>query len=111
MKKNKMGSKGIDPLIAEVVIIAVILAMGGTILAWYSGLLGFQTDAAGSKAIRLVDCGLSEPAFYDLQLYGNKATIIVRNGGYSDDIINSAFIFSKNGISANLTTVLPVNIT
>jgi len=99
-----------EPLIAEVIIIAMILAIGGTLIMWYSGMIGSQQEKAGSQAEIFIDCSLADSSFYDVRFVNGTATIVLRNAGYSDDVISDASVYDNNLNKAASITSFPVDL-
>ncbi|MFH1630885.1 MAG: hypothetical protein ABIA21_01520 [Candidatus Aenigmatarchaeota archaeon] len=106
-----MKNKGISTLIAEAIVIAIVLSVGGTLVVWYTGLINIQQDRSMSQVSMLVDCSQSDSSFFDLQFNGNRAVVLVRNAGYSDDVIEKVFIYgSITGSMGAMSDVLSLDL-
>jgi len=97
--------KGISPIIATVLLIAITIAAGLAIYGWVSGLISAGTSS------RIVGTTSLTLTLEEVNSADNSATILIRNEGSYNVILNSTNIelFASNGtvttpVSTSLTT-------
>ncbi|WP_449462576.1 hypothetical protein PQ610_00540 [Tardisphaera miroshnichenkoae] len=104
MRKNVR--KGISPIIATVLLIAITIAAGLAIYGWVSGLIG-----AGTSSTRLP--GTSTLSLTLLSVTSNTATIEISNPGtYTVTVSNAAVTVDlSNGNEASSVSISPSSVT
>ena len=85
--------KGISPIIATVLLIAITIAAGLAIYGWVSGLISAGTSS------RIVGTTSLTLTLEEVNSADNSATILIRNEGSYNVILNSTNIelFASNG--------------
>ena len=104
--------KGISPLIATVMLVAITVAMVSIYAGWYTSLLGGQTNTVTNKTKIAVDCTSARLSVLDVYLdtTNNMSRVNVRNSGQVDDNIVSVFVYNSLGINATNMSAVPVTI-
>lgn len=104
-----MNRKGISPIVAAVLLVAVTLSVVGIFSGWAPNLIKDVTDETGNSTIQTLNCDQASidigPAFYNST--SDELTVAVRNSGRTDlpDIIVAAFnsneqiIEQKSGVN------------
>ena len=103
--------KGLSPLIAVVILIAVTITIVTIISTWVTDLTEDETTDIANKSSQTVDCTGSNIEITDvyIDVSDNLSRIIVQNTGFVDETITSASMMNKNGESADNLTVLPID--
>ena len=94
--------KGITPLIAAVMLVAITVAVGVFIAGWSQQFIHSTTKNVGNKTTEAIDCS---PANIDIQdVYvtagtgTGSANVIVKNTGYANNlVITNAQLFNRTG--------------
>lgn len=103
-----MSKKGISPLIATILLIAFVIAVGGILSGWMISFTKERTDEARLKGEIDITCSytalyISDADWNDTE---NKLSLIVENTGSEDLSDFRLSIIYNNGTSKNLM-VLP----
>ncbi|MFH0832517.1 MAG: hypothetical protein V1900_02240 [Candidatus Aenigmatarchaeota archaeon] len=107
-----MNAKGVSPLIASVLLIAISVMIAYVIMSWSTTLTKEQTKSISNKTTEQVECGLIQikDVYMDLTNNNNISRVYIWSTNAIDYIV-SASMMNKNGELANNLTVLPMNIT
>ena|SRR3989344_5682509 len=93
--------KGLSPLIAAVLLIAITVAIGTLIGGWFSTFTRTTTDKVSNRTTEAIDCTSANINIEDVYVIAglNGVTrVIVKNTGFSDDMtIQSAQAYNKTG--------------
>ena len=94
-------AKGVSPLIAAVLLIAVTVAIAALVMGWVSTLFSSTQTTLSNITSTLVNCasaGISIDDVYVTAGSSGTARVIVRNSGQADDLaIQSADIYNRTG--------------
>ncbi|HDJ89629.1 MAG TPA: hypothetical protein ENG40_02930 [Thermoprotei archaeon] len=82
----RLSGKGINPVIATVIIVAITIAIAIATAFWLSGIIG--ATGYGTRPIKLA-------IYSDLDLYGEYFVILVKNLGGEEVFIDKMFIDGK----------------
>ena len=105
--------KGISPLIAAVMLIAITISIGVFIAGWSQQFIHSTTKSVGNKTTEAIDCSAANINIQDVYITAGTATgsanVVVKNTGYANNlVITSAQLFNKTG--GNFTgSGLPIN--
>ena len=103
--------KGISPLLAAVLLIAVTVAIATLVMGWISTVTRTTQVAVSNKTTEAVNCASAAVVIGDVYINtaAGTATVIVRNSGQSDDLtIASAILVNVSGNSVLPAESLPV---
>lgn len=93
--------KGISPLIAAVMLIAITVAIGAFVSGWFSSFTRTTTDKVSNKTSDAIDCSAASINIQDVYItagVAGSANVIVKNSGFADNMmIINAQIFNKTG--------------
>jgi flagellin-like protein len=94
--------KGVSPLIASVMLIAITVSMGMLIMGWFSNLSTSTTTTVSNKTTEAVACSSAKIAIDDVYITAGDietgtARVIVKNGGFDDIGISSAQMYNRTG--------------
>lgn len=107
MRKGKSW-KGLNSLLAAVLLIAIVLIVAGLVMNWVSTLTKKQTSQITNKSL---DCTAAsvviESIFIDIAT--NKSRVSVRNSGFDNDIILDAALLNVAGQDSPNLTAFPIN--
>ena len=93
--------KGLSPLVATVLLIAISLTIIAIIMGWVTDLIRDQTGTIGNRTGEAVDCTAADIHIEDvyLNMVTNVSRVHVRNSGQIDLEITSASL-SNDAICA-----------
>src|SRR3990167_2349324 len=99
---RSVGYKGISPLIAAVLLIAITVAIATLVSGWISTVTRGTQIAAENKTTEAVDCATAAVVIDDVYINDNGATstvrAIVRNAGQANTMeIGNATVFNTSG--------------
>lgn len=96
--------KGVSPLVASVLLIAMSVLVTGIIFGWIKGFSVERTDEITNRSEGLTECAGSGVAIDDVYLDfpGNKSRVAVRNTGQLSERIVSAQMLNTRGLNATL---------
>ncbi len=104
--------KGISPLIAGVLLIALTVTIAILVTAWTTSFTSTTQSGVGNKSTELVSCSGAAVDIEAVYLRNNEnATVVVKNTGLINDIqITGAQIYLLNGTNttASNATTLPI---
>ncbi|MBI2076725.1 MAG: hypothetical protein HYT72_05760 [Candidatus Aenigmarchaeota archaeon] len=103
--------KGISPLLASVLLIAVTVAIATLVMGWVSTVTRTTQTTVSNRTAAAVDCASASIVIDDVYIATGAATgtVIVRNAGQTDDLyLVSASLYNSTGNSVNPTLTLPV---
>ena len=103
------GSKGISPLIAAVLLIAITVAIATLVTGWVSSTVRSTQVSVENKTTEAVECAGASIVVDDVWVndLGATSTIraIVRNSGQTNDmIIGNATVYNSSGGSVTATS-------
>ncbi|GEM_PF-6003618 len=104
IQKKRFGKKGLEPFVADILLIIIGISIGGLLLSFSTGFTGEHLEQTSS----LLNCTVAELSVTDVYLVGNKASVIVRNPGRSSVVISSAKLYHKSGPEGIVTTAFPL---
>ncbi len=103
--------KGISPLIAGVILVAITVSMGAVLGGWFSTFTRETTTKVGATSSRALDCTASNLNIEDVYVMPGATTLaraIVKNSGLTDGMeIVDAMLYNKTGGNFS-TSGLPV---
>lgn len=102
--------KGISPLVATVLLLAIAFTMATIISPWVFNLIRSNTDTLGNKSSSVTDCNVVTIENVYLDFQGNKSRVyVLAKGGTT---VLSASLLSTNGIQLPLSnpSVLPLTL-
>ena len=107
-----MNFKGVAPLVATVLLIAMALLIAGILMSWTTTLTKETTSSVSNRTGGVVDCTGSSIEIQSvfLDFTANKSRVLVRNSGQRSDNIISGVMQNNNGDTLNNLTVLPISI-
>ena len=100
--------KGISPLIASVMLIAITVVIAASYGSWFTNLLAGNSDTIANKTRMAIDCTSAHMFIQDVYMdfSRNISHVNVRNSGQSNDNIITVALYNSFGISAgNLSSV------
>lgn len=103
--------KGISPLLASVLLIAVTVAIATLVMGWVSTVTRTTQTTVSNRTAAAVDCASAAVVIDDVYIATGalNATVIVRNSGQTNDLeLSSAPLYNASGNSANPSQTLPV---
>lgn len=117
--RNKIQMKGISPLIAAVLLIAITVAIATLVTGFVSSLTRSAQVAVENKTVEAVDCASAsisiDQVYFSVAATtadrGNisRAIVVVRNSGQIDDIqINNVTVINSTGSVFSFGTTAPV---
>ncbi|MBI2578156.1 MAG: type IV pilin [Candidatus Aenigmarchaeota archaeon] len=104
--------KGVSPLIATVLLIAVAVLLASTISTWVTGLTKDQSVTLTNRSTEITECAGKNMRIEDVYLdfTANISRVNVRNTGQVDETIVSAFLLNQQGVNTTLNSTLPVTL-
>ncbi|MFH0832695.1 MAG: archaellin/type IV pilin N-terminal domain-containing protein [Candidatus Aenigmatarchaeota archaeon] len=96
--------KGISPLLASVLLIAVTVAIATLVMGWMSTTMRSTQTTVSNKTTQATECSAAAISIDDVYLSGlYSANVIVRNSGQTDNLqITSVQLYNVTG--GNFTT-------
>ncbi len=96
--------KGVSPMIAVVLLIAITVLLSGVIFGWIKLFSFTETEKISNRSEELTSCSGSAINIDDVYLdFGaNKSRVAVRNTGQLTERITSAQLLNTNGLNATL---------
>ncbi len=79
--------KGISPLIAAVLLIAITVAIATLVSGWISTVTRSTQIAAENKTSEAVDCAAASISVDQIYLDNNTLRVVVRNSGQANDLV------------------------
>ncbi|MFH0832518.1 MAG: hypothetical protein V1900_02245 [Candidatus Aenigmatarchaeota archaeon] len=100
--------KGINPLIASVMLIAITVLLSAVILNWITTLTKQQGATISNKT---TDCSMADITVAEvyIDIASNRSRVAVRNSGFTDDSIASAILMNAQGEPCPNLTVFPIS--
>jgi flagellin-like protein len=104
--------KGISPLIATVILIAVTVSIVSIIGTWVTTLTKEETGDITNKTGEATDCTGANIEIRDvyIDLSSNISRVSVWNSGYVDDSIVAALLQNEDGETAPNLTAFPLSL-
>ncbi|MBI4019495.1 MAG: hypothetical protein HY364_04550 [Candidatus Aenigmarchaeota archaeon] len=103
MKKTK----GISPLIASVLLIAIVIVVGTLTLDWATAIHSNLGSSVKNKTSECTTAAVVIDRVY-LDLNGSVGRIVARNSGFDDDSITGASVVTMKGQTSSNLTAFPV---
>ena len=106
-----MNPKGISPLLAAVLLIAVTVAIATLVMGWISTITRTTQVTVSNRTSIAVDCASSAIVIDDVYINTGAftGTVIVRNSGQADDLtITFANLYNATGTVVTPAETLPV---
>jgi len=102
--------KGLSPLIATVLLIAITLTIVSIMMGWVTDLVTGQTGTVGNKTSEAVECTGAVITIDDVYIdfSTNKSRVHVRNSGQVNLEITSASLTNQRGEKASNLTAFPI---
>ena len=104
--------KGVSPLVASVLLIAMVTLIAGIVMTWTTSLTKESAASISNRTGGAVECAGSsieiQSVFLDFS--ANKSRVLVRNSGQRVESIISGIFQNNNGESSGNLTVLPFSI-
>lgn len=100
--------KGVDPIIAVVLLIAVTVLLSAIVLSWITALTKEEGATISNKTTSCSMADLSIAEVY-IDLSANRGRVAVRNSGFADDILVSAVLLNVQGDAATNLTAFPIS--
>lgn len=103
--------KGISPLLASVLLIAVTVAIATLVMGWVSTITRTTQTTVSNRTVEAVNCASASVVIDDVYIATGAATgtVIVRNAGQTDSLqIVFAPLYNGTGHSVNPAQTLPV---
>ncbi len=103
--------KGISPLLAAVLLIAVTVAIATLVMGWISTITRTSQVAVSNRTTEAVNCASAAVVIDDVYVATGAltATVIVRNAGQADSLqLTFAPLYNATGNSVNPAETLPV---
>ena len=109
---NKISPRGISPLVASVLTIAITIAVATLVIGWITNVTKDTTSSVGNSTDKTVDCTSAKLSIEEVYLdaAGNRTRISVKNSGYIDDVIVSGTVTNNLGVNAVNITEFPVTL-
>ncbi len=108
------GSKGISPLLATVLLIAITVATTTMLSGWISSTMSTTQTTISNRTSEGVACAAAEIIIDDVYTgkgSGGIARTIVRNSGMTDNLaITSAQLYDRIGHNFTSTSSLPISL-
>lgn len=104
-------SKGISPLLASVLLIAVTVAIATLVMGWVSTITRTSQVTVSNRTTEAVNCASAAVVIDDVYIStgARTASVIVRNSGQTDDLqLTFAPLFNSTGNSVSPSESLPV---
>ncbi len=105
--------KGLSPLIAVVLLIAISVLVASLIATWITSLTKEQQTTISNRSEEITGCAGHDIRIEDVYLdfITNRSRVTVRNTGQVDGKIISAIMTNQQGVNSTLNTSLPLTIT
>lgn len=113
MENGRNAPKGVSPMVAVVLLIAITVLLSGVIFGWIKTFSFAETEKISNRSEELTTCSGSAISVDDVYLdFGsNKSRATVRNTGQLTERITSAQMLNTNGANAtmlgNQTVTIP----
>ncbi len=104
--------KGISPLLASVLLIAVTVAIATLVMGWISTITRTTQTTVSNRTVDAVNCASASIVIDDVYVAtgSRNATVIVRNAGQTDSLqITFAPLYNSTGHNVNPSESLPVS--
>ena len=108
-RNDVRGTKGISPLIAAVLLIAIAVIISTLILSWGTAITLSQQSSANNRSAKLEQCNPIEIEDIYLDFQSNRSTIVVRANSGSATIV-SAEMYNNLARRAVINTTLPMSL-
>ena len=101
-------TKGLEPVVGSVILIAIVIAVGIVIYSWQQSLTQSQIQQASA----LAECSFVSLVVDDITINdtSKRGNIIVRNVGSKTAQIAGSELYNKAAASAKLLDVMPVEL-
>lgn len=100
-----MGRKGISPLIASVLLLAVTLSIAGIFSGWGPGIISSVTEETSNQTDRQISCNEASVEITAAKHYeGENTSVVLRNRGRMDLDDLRVIAFQDDDLPINRTT-------
>lgn len=107
MKHIINSKKGVSPLIATVLLIAIVITIALVILGWLSTLTKTTTSTVTNKTSESVNCASASISIEDVFVIGTGSTasanVIVKNTGFTNGLNISGTLLNSSGYNFSAT--------
>lgn len=101
-------SKGISPLLASILLIALAVIIASMLLTWSTLLTSEQTQDITNTSRQITTCGVLSIEDVYLDFATNRSRVFVKST--LEDIIDGARLVARSGVDMPITTELPLEI-
>lgn len=105
------GKKGISPLIASVLLIAIVVTVAGILLGWGGAFIKVLQQTSENKTFTTVDCSGANIDIDEVYLVNGtlgRARVVVKNTGVVDDLIITQGVLFNRTFGNFSATNLPI---
>ena len=103
-----MNRKGLSPLIAVIILIAIVVIISTMLLNWTSIFTSDQTSDISNTSKQLTNCGVLSIEDVYLDFPTNRSRILVKSS--IEDIVEGAELLTRSGMTMPRNTRLPLEI-
>ncbi|MDI6720997.1 MAG: hypothetical protein QMD85_01310 [Candidatus Aenigmarchaeota archaeon] len=105
--------KGISPLVASVLLLAIVVSIAVVVGSWVSGMAKDTTATVGNRTAESVSCSASDIIVEALYVHaGNEATgysrAVIRNQGFQALTLTSAQLINRTGFNVTTSSTLGI---
>jgi flagellin-like protein len=104
-----LNMKGLSPLLASVLLIAIVIIIGSFMLDWTVAVHTTTNEDVKNKTGQCTSVAIAIDKVY-LNINDGTARVVVRNAGFDDDTIRTISITNNKGIQGINLTELPISI-
>ncbi len=103
-----MNKKGLSPLIAVIILIAIVVIISTMLLNWTSIFATDQTSDISNASKQVTTCGVLSIEDVYLDFPTNRSRMLVKSS--IEDIVDGAELLTRGGITMPRNTNLPLEI-
>ncbi|MDI6720998.1 MAG: hypothetical protein QMD85_01315 [Candidatus Aenigmarchaeota archaeon] len=103
--------KGISPLVASVLLLAIVVSIAVVVGSWVSGMAKDTTATVGNRTAESVSCSASDIVVTSLYITAGasgSARAQVQNRGFQAITLTSAQLINRTGHNFSTSTTLPI---
>jgi flagellin-like protein len=94
--------KGISPLIASVMLIAITVALAALVMSWNNALFKSTTKTVENRTDVAVECSSAQITIEDVYItpgteLNGSARVVMKNGGFNSLYLNSLQLLNRTG--------------
>ena len=97
--------KGVSPMVAVVILVAIVTIIGALLLSWSNFIVGGQTVKISNKTETITGCENIEIEQIYIDFPGNRTRVFMRSSG--DTFANSVTLLNTTGGTGINVTQLP----